>query len=98
MESFPALFSLEEQEDAENLALTLFLMVETAKGKASRWYPYLQILNPVDELTDEPLEDQAQQFFCDWDPAVIDECQDPALIDAARVYRLDVDLQWDLMR
>jgi hypothetical protein len=58
MESYPALFSLQEQEDAENLTLTLFLMVETAKGKASRWYPFLQILNPLDEITDDPILSQ----------------------------------------
>ena len=74
IETCPTLFSQSEQEDAENLVLTLFLMVETSKGKASRWYPYLQILNPIDELTDEPIREQAQTFFCDWDPAIIDEC------------------------
>ena len=52
IESEPLLFSKEEQEDAEILALTLFLMVEIAKGKGSRWFPFLQILNEVDEQTD----------------------------------------------
>ena len=60
IESEPDLFSKEEQEDAEILAITLFLMVETAKGKGSRWFPFLQILNEVDELSNEVVESSMQ--------------------------------------
>lgn len=98
IESDPSLFSKDEQEDADNLILTLFLMVEASKGKASRWYPFLSILNPVDEATNEPIIGQEQTFFCDWDPALLDECQDTVLVNAASTFKIDVDLQWDLMR
>jgi hypothetical protein len=98
MESDPALFSKDEQEDAENLALTLFLMVESIKGKASSWHPFISILNPVDEASDQPIMGLEQTFFCDWDPAILEECQDPVLLNAASSFKLDVDLQWDLMR
>lgn len=58
-------------------------MVETVKGKASRWYPFLQILNPINEETDEVIDDLAQQFFCDWDKSIIEQSQDPVLVNAA---------------
>jgi hypothetical protein len=92
------LFSEADQDDAEQLIITLYLMIETFKGRKSRWFPFLSILNPVDEATNEPVEGAEQSFFCDWDPEVIEQCQDPILMNAAKSFAVDIDLQWDLMR
>jgi len=56
----PNLFSREENTDADNLVLTLFLMEQTIKAKGSRWHSFVSILNPIDETTDQVIESQEQ--------------------------------------
>ena len=84
-EQAPDLFDLEEQDDAEQLLMTFFLMNEWTKGKESKWYPYLINL-PKD-----------QKFFCDWDEQVLEATQDKRIQQLAQEYKIDVDLQWQLM-
>ena len=57
----PQLFSPAENDESEQLSITLYLMIEYSKGKRSELYEYLQILP------------QDIQFLCDWDKEVLDE-------------------------
>ena len=67
IEDCPDLFDDVDCLDSETLLITFFIMVETAKGKTSKWYPYLQSL-PQEHI-----------FFCDWPNSIILQCQDPQL-------------------
>ena len=56
------------------------MMHEWTKGKASKWYAYINSL-PED-----------QEFFSDWDPKYLEACQDEQLTKLCQEYALDVDI------
>ena len=60
--------------------ITFFMMHEWTKGKASKWYAYINSL-PED-----------QEFFSDWDPKYLEACQDEQLTKLCQEYALDVDI------
>ena len=76
----PHLFSA-EHEDHEQLTLTLFMLFEYQKGRASFWFPYLNLLPDV-------------EFFCHWTPAQLAATDDLGLVEEAQSYKADVELEW----
>ena len=76
----PDLFNKEECYDYEQLLITVYLMNEWSKGKASKWYPVMQAWP------------QEQAFFCDWGSEYLDACQDPRLNDEVLEFKVDIDI------
>jgi len=64
----PDLFDPDEHQDWEHYVLIAFLLFELQKGEKSFWYPYIEVL-PRDA-----------DCFWRWDPKIIKQTQDPALI------------------
>ena len=65
---------MEENSDAEQLTLTLFLIYEYQKGADSFWKPYLDLMPDV-------------KFFCHWPDNVLMATQDVSLIRNAIMYQ-----------
>jgi len=82
MDENPELFDPKECEDAEQLTLVMFILLERMlKGKESEWWPYLECLPEID-------------FFCDWPLYEIEACQDVELIKDASEFKMEIELQW----
>lgn len=64
----PNLFDEDENSSWQHYMLMALLFFEMQKGEDSFWYPYLQIL-----------PNEAKSFWR-WDPQIIKQTQDPALI------------------
>ena len=67
LEENPELFDEDEQSDADQLTLFLFLLYERQRGNVSFWKPYLDAMPDV-------------EFFCHWDSEIIKETQDVAVL------------------
>ena len=79
----PDLFKKTECYDYEQLLITVYLMNEWSKGKASKWYPVISAW-PQDQL-----------FFSDWGMEYLDACQDQVFNEEVLEFKVDIDLQWN---
>ena len=66
------------------MRISLWVWHERAKGEASFWKPYFDIIN----FTDLPML---------WNDSELLQFQDAVLIDNIRGYKKDFDLEWELM-
>ena len=73
LKQYPELFTEGDggRTNGEHLTIMLFLLHEMSKGEASFWYPYFQISESPDQLSE-------------WPEDILDELQDPILKLAAQ--------------
>jgi hypothetical protein len=84
MEMNPELFS-SECEDAEQLTITMFVIIEKVCVKDSEWLPYINMLPDIG-------------FFCDWPISEIEATQDVDMIKWANEFKTECDLQWGFIK
>ena len=70
IKKYPDVFTERGRSNGEHLAIMLFVLHEMSKGEASFWYPYFQISEFPDQISE-------------WPESQLDELQDPILKVAA---------------
>jgi len=80
MQKFGSVFNQEVSESWEQACICVFLMFEDQNTK-SKFKDYINTLtnhNPI--------------LFCDWPNEILDEVQDPQLIDSTLEMQADIDV------